>query len=448
MRSIYAGKKPPCWYGPCESRGLILLPVRMASSLSRSSSTLVAPGTLRASSLASGVAQASRAHRSQLRQCATQKALPGVLYQGFIFDGSGYSEETWVEALGIDAAGIHVQLHPMRLAHDLKKLLPRDARRRLEELKRQKVDLSRGVFYVCAPPDLYDLSLSGIYRIGRTMFETDRIPDGWPEICQTMDEIWVPCQFNVETFSGAGVDFKRLRVVHPGVDTQLFRPGPPPLEVPKARGFNFISVFDWHERKGYDVLLRAYLSEFRADEDVALILKVYQVNDPVSDLEAKLTHFIERCIGMRLEDAPPVILLNGYLPLARMPQLYAAAQAFVLPSRGEGYGRPYMEAMSCGLPVIATRWSGQIEFLNDENAYFVELEGLVQPPATVDMEYYAEHRWAEPSVDDLRRKMRHVITHQEEAQARARRGRETMVRGFDWDVVIPQWVNEFRRLLD
>ncbi len=381
-------------------------------------------------------------------QRVTRAPQPGVLYQGFIFDGSGYSEETWVEALGLDAAGIHLQLQTLRIARDSKKLLPRDARRRLEELKRQRVDLSRGVFYVCAPPDLYDLSLSGIYRIARTMFETDRIPDGWAELCQTMDEIWVPCQFNVETFSGAGVDLKRLRVVHPGVDTQLFHPGVVPLAIPKTRGFNFVSVFDWHQRKGYDVLLRAYLNEFRADEDVALILKVYQINDPVSDLEAKLTHFIERRIGMRLEDAPPIILLNGYLPQSRMPQLYAAAQAFVLPSRGEGYGRPYMEAMACGLPVIATRWSGQMEFLNDHNGFPVEIEGLVEAPADVDMEYFVEHRWAQPSVDDLRRKMRHVMNDREDAQKRARCGRETMVRDFDWDVVIPQWVSEFRRLLD
>ena len=52
---------------------------------------------------------------------------------------------------------------------------------------------------------------------------------------------------------------------------------------------------------------------------MALILKVYQINAPVSDLEAKLTHFIERRVGVRLEDAPPIILLNGYLPLAQMP---------------------------------------------------------------------------------------------------------------------------------
>jgi glycosyltransferase involved in cell wall biosynthesis len=416
--------------------------------MSRSSSILVEPKTHQGESKVRRREPPPRLSMPEAQRRLSIKARPGVLYQGFIFDGSGYSEETWVEALGLDAAGIYLQLHTMRMAHDLNKLLPREARRRLEELKRQRVDLSRGVFYVCAPPDLYDPHLSGIYRIGRTMFETDRIPDGWLELCQSMDEIWVPCQFNMETFAGAGVDLKRLRVVHPGVDTRLFRPGAAPLAIPMSRAFNFLSVFDWHERKGYDVLLRAFLTEFRADEDVALILKVYQINDPVSDLEAKVTHFIERRLGMRLEDTPPVVLLNGYLPLAHMPQLYAAAQAFVLPSRGEGYGRPYMEAMSCGLPVIATRWSGQMEFLNDQNGYLIELEGLVEAPPNVDMEYYAEHRWAEPSVDDLRHKMRRVMTHREEAQQRARQARETMARSFDWDVVIPQWVNEFRRLLD
>ncbi|HTV59654.1 MAG TPA: glycosyltransferase [Verrucomicrobiae bacterium] len=377
----------------------------------------------------------------------TSKHLPGVLFRGFIFDGSGYSEETWVEALGVDSAGINIQVEAIGAPHDLRKLLPDGASARLEELIRHRISLNRGVFYMCAPPDMFDRHTSGKYRIGRTMFETDRIPEGWAELCMTMDEIWVPCQFNVETFAGAGVERSRLRVLHPGVDTSIFRPGVQPLALPQTRAFNFLSVFDWHERKGYDVLLRAYLSEFRSDEDVALILKVYQINDPVSDLEAKIAHFIERRANMRLEDSPPIVLVNGFIPQSRMPQLYAAAQAFVLPSRGEGYGRPYMEAMACRLPVIGTRWSGQMEFMSDANSYLVELDGLVEPPADVDMEYYSGHLWAQPSVDDLRAKMRHVVTHREETQARALRGHEQMVSRFSWDAVLPQWVEQFRRLL-
>jgi glycosyltransferase involved in cell wall biosynthesis len=375
------------------------------------------------------------------------KSSKGIYYQGFIFDGSGYSEETWVEALGLDAAGFNLQIQPLGRPLDSRKLLPPEATSRLKALTENVVDLTGGVAYICAPPDMFDLTLSGKYRIGRTMFETDRIPDGWAELCKTMDEIWVPCQFNVETFSRAGVELHRLRVVHAGVDTHLFRPGVESLPIPERRGFNFLAVFDWHLRKGYDVLLEAYLNEFRPDEDVALILKTYQLNDPVSDVEAKLTHFIENTLGKRLEDTPPLILLNGFIPQHKMPQLYASAQAFVLPSRGEGYGRPYMEAMSCGIPVIATRWSGQLELLSDENSFLVELEGLVEPPRDLDMEYYVGHRWAQPSVDDLRAKMRRVFGHRQEAAQIAERGRNQMVEQFSWDVVIPQWANEFNRLL-
>jgi glycosyltransferase involved in cell wall biosynthesis len=367
---------------------------------------------------------------------------------GFIYDGSGYAEETWVEALGLDSYGIRLQVHPMGQPIDARKLLPVEARERLEKLKRNHVDLTRGIFYMCCPPDVFNTTLAGRYRIGRTMFETDRIPDGWAELCKTMDEIWVPSQFNVETFSNAGVELRRLRVVHAGVDTKLFRPGAEALPIPHTRTFNFLSVFDWHDRKGYDVLLRAYLNEFRADDDVALILKVYQINDPVSDLEAKIAYFIERTAGKRLESSPPVILLNGFIPQESMPRLYAAANAFVLPSRGEGYGRPYMEAMACELPVIGTRWSGQLEFMNDENSFLTEIEGVREAPATVDMEYYAGHRWAEPSVEDLRRQMRRVVADAGDARQRAVCGRTEMTEHYDWSVVLPQWVEEFRRLLD
>jgi glycosyltransferase involved in cell wall biosynthesis len=405
-----------------------------------------------ASAVPSELALIPEVERNRRRRgCSTPlprgKSAGGIYFQGFIFDGSGYSEETWVEALGLDAAGFNIQVQPLGRTEDSRKLLPPNAGSRLKALTQHRIELSGGVAYICAPPDLFDLVLSGKYRIGRTMFETDRIPDGWAGLCQTMDEIWVPCQFNVETFSQAGVDVRRLRVVHPGVDTDLFRPGVQPLHIPERRSFNFLAVFDWHLRKGYDVLLEAYLKEFRPDEDVALILKTYQLNDPISDVEAKLTHFIESTLGLRLEDTPPLMLLNGVITQDKMPQLYASAQAFVLPSRGEGYGRPYMEAMSCGIPVIATRWSGQLEFLSDENSYLVELDGLVEPPCDLDMEYYIGHRWAQPSVDDLRAKMRRVFTHRQEATQIAERGRSRMVDNFSWDVVIPQWADEFNRLL-
>lgn len=377
---------------------------------------------------------------------AVPAARPGVYFQGLVYGASGYSEEAWVEALGVARNGIPIQLVPRHQLEDTQKLLPEESRRQLATLQRQTVDLARSVYYQADIANSWDLDTYGRFRVGRTMFETDRIPDGYKEHCNAMDEVWVPSRFNLETFARSGVEERKLRRVPAGVDTQLFRPGVEPLQIPKKRGFNFLSVFDWHERKGYDELLHAYLQEFKADEDVALILKVYQMNDVITDIETKISYFIEREAGLSLENTPPIILVNGFLRQEEMPRLYATADCFVLPSHGEGYGRPYLEALSCQLPLIATGWSGQMDFLNSENSYLIESKVVPVPP-DVDIETFAGHHWAKPDVEHLRHLMRHVYSHREEARKRAERGRAEMIQQYDWGVIIPQWVAEFERLL-
>ena len=108
-----------------------------------------------------------------------------------------------------------------------------------------------------------------------------------------------------------------------------------------------------------------------------------------------------------------------------MPAVYAAADAFVLPTRGEGWGRPIAganplrivhrfwravpvsfaefgmilaEAMAMGLPVAATNWSGHTLFMNETTAWPVPLDGLSCIDNVAKAKLYARHRWAEPSV--------------------------------------------------
>ncbi len=370
----------------------------------------------------------------------------GVLFQGIVYGGTGYAEEAWVVAVALAEAGIPVQLAPIGPQSDFKGLLPGYARQSLERLSRGRVDMQRSILYQHAMAYLWNLGVYGSARVGRTMFETDRIPDGWAERCNALDEVWVPTEFNRATFAEAGVEAGKLRVVGAGVDTELFRPGAQRLHIPRLRSFNFLSVFDVQPRKGSDLLLKAYLSEFKADEDVALILKLSQHSDRLVDPEAQLSYFIEREAGLKLEECPTIIVLNGFLSQEDMASLYCCADAFVLPSHGEGYGRPLMEALASELPVIATRWSGQLSFLRDENSYLIDIEGLV--PASVEEESFAGHLWAQPSVEHLRKLMREVFSHREEAKKRAQQGRRDMVERWDWSVRAPLWVNEFRRLLD
>jgi hypothetical protein len=106
-----------------------------------------------------------------------------------------------------------------------------------------------------------------------------------------------------------------------------------------------------------------------------------------------------------------------------------------------------VEALCSELPVIATRWSGQMDFLTEENSYLIDCK-LAPTPADTDIEIFAGHEWAEPDVEHLRALMRHVFMHREKAKQKAILGRKEMVEKYDRRVIMARWVKEFSRLLD
>jgi glycosyltransferase involved in cell wall biosynthesis len=370
----------------------------------------------------------------------------GVSFRGVVYGGSGYAQENLMIVLTLAGSGIPVRIEPMIQQHDHQNLLSEETRRALEFSKLQSIDLSKGVYFQSMPAHDFQTNRSARRSVGRTMFETDRIPDGWAEKCNAMDEIWVPSSFNLETFLRAGVEERKLRKMPEGEDTRLFHPKNPPFRIPGTRGFNFLSVFQWTQRKGPDVLLKAYLQEFREDEDVALVLRTYGRSGPDSDLLPDLLYFVERELRVPLEKTPPILLVPGFIPNQDLPRLYTSADCFVLPTRGEGWGRPYVEALCSEIPVIATRWGGQMDFLHDANAYLIECR-LAPTPCDTDVEIFAGHEWAEPDVDHLRSLMRHVFTHRAEAREKARLGRREMVEHYDRSVIMARWIAEFERLL-
>jgi glycosyltransferase involved in cell wall biosynthesis len=175
----------------------------------------------------------------------------------------------------------------------------------------------------------------------------------------------------------------------------------------------FMSVFEWGERKAPEILLQAYNREFSASDDVILLLKIINT-DPALNIERQVE-------AMRLTPnrAPVVIVLNHNIPSYQMGSLYRSSDCFVLPTRGEGWGMPTLEAMACGLPVISTQWSAQTEFFNDEVGYPINVKSLI--PAVAKCPYYRGFEWADPDVDHLSSLMRHVYENREEARARGMR---------------------------
>ena len=107
-----------------------------------------------------------------------------------------------------------------------------------------------------------------------------------------------------------------------------------------------------------------------------------------------------------------------------------------------------MEAMAFGLPTIGTRWSGNLEFMNDGNSYLIDIDGLEPCERTwPGMPFYQGQQWAVPSLASTRRWMRHVFENQEEARARGANARAEILARYDQKVVATRLSEELLRVL-
>jgi glycosyltransferase involved in cell wall biosynthesis len=274
--------------------------------------------------------------------------------------------------------------------------------------------------------------LPGKMNVARAMFETDRIPASWGRLLERFEEVWVPCRHNYEIFAAGGVAEYKLRVIGETLDFDRFRPGmgrgPSPLRAP-AGHFTFLSNFDFSERKGWRQLLLAWAQAFHPNDPVCLVLKTGSVaNFDGRFARERITRFLRRRCGRG--STAPVRVIARMLPAVQVPRLYAAADAYVSASRGEAWGRPYMEAMAMGLPTIGTRFGGNLDFMSDANSWLVEGRLVPVPDETAPNDLYRGHRWFEADADELSGALQEIAGDPGAAKRKAARARGELIHRF------------------
>ena len=131
-----------------------------------------------------------------------------------------------------------------------------------------------------------------------------------------------------------------------------------------------MSFFKWGYRIVSDGLIKAFARSFSASYDVSLLLLVAEKSKTVQE---EIKAEIRKELG---SFSPHICLCTKYIPGYQLPSFYKACNAFVLPSRGEGFGLPFCEASLCGLPVISTEYGGQLDFLSHENSTLIPIDRL------------------------------------------------------------------------
>lgn len=238
----------------------------------------------------------------------------------------------------------------------------------------------------------------------------------WPEIYGGFDQIWALSEFA----AGALRRFMRRDVVTvPCVlDFAAFPPPVSPSEAGLDGGkFSFLYIFDANssiERKNPEAAIRAFSQAFRPDDPVRLVLRIS--NGRSLDHRDRL----KRMLGTARRGLDITLVLDD-MSHPDLLRLLSAADCYVSLHRAEGFGYTCAEGMAYGKPVIATGYSGNLQFMNESNSYLVRYEEREVERA--DGPFQRGSIWAEPDVEHAAHLMRTVLREQEAAREVGEQGR-------------------------
>jgi len=260
----------------------------------------------------------------------------------------------------------------------------------------------------------------GEYNIGVTAgVETTIAPKDFIDGCNKMDLIIVPSNFTKQNIGGtvyqqqdqtSGQIVGELRVTKPiqvlfeGVDTEIFSKGSGKDVLANVKeDFNFLIVGHWlkgdlgQDRKDIGMAIKTLATVFQylpADKKPGIIVKTSHAGFSVIDREGTREK-IEGVLKPFGDKCPSIYLIHGDMEETDMSNLYhhPKVKAMVSFAKGEGYGRPMAEFTLTGKPIIASGWSGHMDFLPPEHAVLLEGSLTAVHESAADQFIMKEAQW-------------------------------------------------------
>jgi glycosyltransferase involved in cell wall biosynthesis len=253
---------------------------------------------------------------------------------------------------------------------------------------------------------------AGRYNIGLWYWEQEHFPIRWHSSFDYYDEIWVPSEFTRGAIAAVSPIPVR-KITYPFyLDETEAVPGRARFSL-ADNACVFLFTFDFFsttDRKNPAAVIAAFRRAFRQDDAAILVIK---------SINWERERERRNSLGRQAEGAK-VVFSDGHISTAEMNALFASADCYVSLHRSEGLGLGMAQAMYLGKPVIATNYSGNLEFMNSNNSLLVdytmtELEEDSGP-------YERGTHWAEPDVEHAAELMRFIYENRAEAETIGARG--------------------------
>lgn len=261
------------------------------------------------------------------------------------------------------------------------------------------------VLYLLGPRGGVDLSERRA-NVCVPFWELPRLPQSWHRPLAAMDAILAPTHFIERAILSDSPD---AHVIHYPQAVHL----PKGISASRAAfglpdaAFTFVMSFDMRsdiERKNPWAVIDAFLLAFPDRRDVRLVIKANNV-----DTIAGLGRHVQRLRDVGVDDR--ISIIDRPMAYVEVLSLYASCDALVSLHRAEGLGLSLLEAMALGMPVIATGWSGNMDFMTEENSCLVGFD-MIDVVSSTQPAYgkgtSGRQQWAEPRVAEAAAWMRRL----------------------------------------
>ena len=273
------------------------------------------------------------------------------------------------------------------------------------------------------------------YNIGYWFWELNKFPEEWLSALDLLDELWVASNF-MKTVFGQYTEIPITvipQVVLAAPDLSLSRKDFGLAE----DAFTVLTSYDsmsTPERKNPEAAIAAFLESFRLDKEAQLIIKV---NGPLGgEINNKVVRFAE--------DNENITLITSSLSKSSHDSLINCADAIISLHRSEGFGLVPAEGMYLGKPAVLTNWSGNTDYMTDDNCCAVDYE-LIEITEEIPP-YPKGGTWAEPDAHQAASYLRRLFEDREYYQNISVAARETIHNKFSTQAVAEVLLKHLKEL--